>query len=370
MSRAASTGSAGLDVLSRRLLAAAPDLRVTVARPAERDAIFQLRAEHITAAGWGVLAERREADERRRPRAADRRVAQQNARRRDPARAPRPPLPVEEAFSLRIEPHGAVAEAGRLVVDPAQRGDPAHRAWASSSRPGHGSRCADAGPLPSRPARPPRRSTPARPRPAVRESSARPASTGASHAIRSASTRERGAPAGTRHSTARRSPQRSPRPDPPPPSQRSRSPLARWTRAPATVPDNSSSGGFLDPNIVAAEAKGDHGRQRVRRSMPLRRDFAQCASDDVLRQLVASVENGRVAALSGRRHEEVWRDFPIRRGLHLPSGCPGSQLGRRLRGAPWTSCPDVDRASCQGASILDHRGSVTLASRPSMSPPP
>ena len=49
---------------------------------------------------------------------------------------------------------------------------------------------------------------------------------------------------------------------------------------------------------------------------------------------------------------------------------PASQLGRRLRGAPWTNCPDVDRASCQGASILDDRVSVTLASRPSISPPP
>jgi hypothetical protein len=129
MSPAASTGSAGLDALSRHLLAAVPDLRVSVAAPAEREAIFRLRAEHITAAGWAVLPERREADEH------DARALQIGAWRDDALVGairlvlPGAPLPVEEAFGLRIEPHGAVAEAGRLVIAPAHRGDPAHRAW-------------------------------------------------------------------------------------------------------------------------------------------------------------------------------------------------------------------------------------------------
>jgi hypothetical protein len=129
MSRAACTGSAGLDALSRHLLAAVPDLRVTLAGPAERDAIFRLRAEHITAAGWAELPGRREADEH------DARALQIGAWR-DGALVgairlvlPGASLPVEEAFELRIEPHGAVAEAGRLVIAPAQRGDPAHRTW-------------------------------------------------------------------------------------------------------------------------------------------------------------------------------------------------------------------------------------------------
>ena len=129
MSPAASTGSAELDALSRRLLGAAPDLRVAVAGPAEREAIFRLRAEHITAANWAVLPERRESDEH------DLRALQIGAWR-DGALIgairlvlPGAPLPVEQAFDLRIEPHGAVAEAGRLVIAPDQRGDPAHRAW-------------------------------------------------------------------------------------------------------------------------------------------------------------------------------------------------------------------------------------------------
>jgi hypothetical protein len=129
MSPVASTGSAGLDALSRRLLAAAPELRVAVAAPAEREAIFRLRAEHIAAAGWAALPERREADEH------DGRALQIGAwRGADLVGAirlvlPGAPLPVEAAFGLRIEPRGAVAEAGRLVIAPAHRGDPAHRAW-------------------------------------------------------------------------------------------------------------------------------------------------------------------------------------------------------------------------------------------------
>ena len=100
-----------------------------MAGPGEREAIFRLRAEHINAAGWDVLPERREADEH------DARALQLGAWR-DGALVgairlvlPGALLPVEEAFELRIEPHGAVSEAGRLVIARAQRGDPAHRAW-------------------------------------------------------------------------------------------------------------------------------------------------------------------------------------------------------------------------------------------------
>lgn len=129
MSPAASPGSAELDALSRRLLAAVPELRVAVAEPAEREAIYRLRAEHIVAAGWAVLPEDREVD------AHDARALQIGAWRGPTLVGairlvlPGEPLPVEEAFGLRIEPLGAVAEAGRLVIAPLQRGDPAHRAW-------------------------------------------------------------------------------------------------------------------------------------------------------------------------------------------------------------------------------------------------
>ena len=43
--------------------------------------------------------------------------------------APGRPLPVEAEFGLTVEPPGGVAEAGRLVIAPEFRGDPAHRAW-------------------------------------------------------------------------------------------------------------------------------------------------------------------------------------------------------------------------------------------------
>jgi hypothetical protein len=35
----------------------------------------------------------------------------------------------EADFDLVVEPRGAVAEAGRLVITPEHRGDPAHRTW-------------------------------------------------------------------------------------------------------------------------------------------------------------------------------------------------------------------------------------------------
>src|SRR5918912_1022619 len=38
-------------------------------------------------------------------------------------------LPVEDAFGVEVEPRGSVVEAGRLVIAPEHRGDPAHRIW-------------------------------------------------------------------------------------------------------------------------------------------------------------------------------------------------------------------------------------------------
>ncbi|MEA2294896.1 MAG: hypothetical protein QOE86_2535, partial [Solirubrobacteraceae bacterium] len=43
--------------------------------------------------------------------------------------APGRRLPVEVGFGVDVEPAGRVVEAGRLVIDPDFRGDPAHRAW-------------------------------------------------------------------------------------------------------------------------------------------------------------------------------------------------------------------------------------------------
>lgn len=38
-------------------------------------------------------------------------------------------LPTEDAFDLRVEPHGEVVDLGRLLVGPGFRGDPSQRAW-------------------------------------------------------------------------------------------------------------------------------------------------------------------------------------------------------------------------------------------------
>jgi hypothetical protein len=38
-------------------------------------------------------------------------------------------LPTEAAFDLNVDPRGEVVDIGRLLVGPAFRGDPAHRAW-------------------------------------------------------------------------------------------------------------------------------------------------------------------------------------------------------------------------------------------------
>jgi putative hemolysin len=131
----AESGAARLDALSRRLLAAVPELRVAAAATeAEREAILRLRFRHVVDHGWSTAAAHPgglERDEH------DPRALQIGAWRGDelvgairvvlphPGRR----LPVEEDFALIVEPQGAVAEAGRLVIAPEYRGDPAHRAW-------------------------------------------------------------------------------------------------------------------------------------------------------------------------------------------------------------------------------------------------
>jgi N-acyl-L-homoserine lactone synthetase len=126
-------GVVALDRLSKQLLAAAPGLRVAVAATdAEREASFRLRHQQVVAEGWAPGARSGlEQDE------YDRDALHMCAWRDDelvgtmrlvlPARDR--PLPVEEAFGLTVEPAGAVAEAGRLVVAAVHRGDPAHAAW-------------------------------------------------------------------------------------------------------------------------------------------------------------------------------------------------------------------------------------------------
>lgn len=153
MSPGASTADAPLDVLSHRLLAAVPGLRVAVAVEAEqRAAIYRLRRQHIVASGWARaqdLPDDGEYDEHDAhalqigawTQDADRGVARGGGRGglaggsaligaiRLVLPAPGRLLPVEAEFGLRVEPAGAVAEAGRLVIAHTHRGDPAHRAW-------------------------------------------------------------------------------------------------------------------------------------------------------------------------------------------------------------------------------------------------
>jgi N-acyl-L-homoserine lactone synthetase len=126
-------GVAALDRLSERLLAAAAGLRVAVAQTdAERRTAYRLRHEQVVRDGWaGGDAEGLEHD------AYDVEALHICAwRGPDPVGTVRVvlpvegrPLPVEAAFGVTVEPRGAVAEAGRLVIASAHRGDPVHAAW-------------------------------------------------------------------------------------------------------------------------------------------------------------------------------------------------------------------------------------------------
>jgi N-acyl-L-homoserine lactone synthetase len=127
--------SVELDRLSERLLAAAAPVRVALATTdAEREVAYRLRYEQVVAHGWApreALAAGAESD------AYDADALHVIAWHGDAAAgtlrlvlpAPGRRLPVEAAFALDVEPHGAVVEAGRLVVAPEFRGDPAHRIW-------------------------------------------------------------------------------------------------------------------------------------------------------------------------------------------------------------------------------------------------
>lgn len=135
MSSAVPSGVAALDRLSEQLLGAASAWRVSVATTqAEREAAYRLRYEQIVAHGWagseqlpaGVEQDAYDA-EALHVGVWDAGALAGTLRLVLPAAGRG--LPVEAAFELEIEPSGAVVEAGRLVVAPDYRGDPAHRIW-------------------------------------------------------------------------------------------------------------------------------------------------------------------------------------------------------------------------------------------------
>jgi hypothetical protein len=133
-SPAEKAGVLALDRLSEQLLAAAGLRVAAAASPAEREAAFRLRREQVVSQGWAA-ADRLASGVERDGYDAD--AVHVGAWRADELigtvrvvlPAPGRSLPVEAAFGLTVEPRGAVAEAGRLVIAPAHRGDPAHAAW-------------------------------------------------------------------------------------------------------------------------------------------------------------------------------------------------------------------------------------------------
>jgi hypothetical protein len=126
-------GVAALDRLARRLVTAALPLRLDVARGSgELRAVQRLRFEHVVEHGWarpddfpdGLESDAH--DDIAVPVAAwDGSVLVGTVRVVPPVAGRR--LPTEEAFGLSIEPVGAVADMGRLVIAPSYRGDPSHR---------------------------------------------------------------------------------------------------------------------------------------------------------------------------------------------------------------------------------------------------
>jgi N-acyl-L-homoserine lactone synthetase len=128
-------GLTALDALSDRLLAAAPSLRVAVAATdAERQAAYRLRYAQVVGHGWmdaarlpdGVEVDDYDADALQ-VCAWDGEALVGTVRLVFPATGR--PLPVEADFGITVEPPGEVVEAGRLVIAPTYRGDPAHRTW-------------------------------------------------------------------------------------------------------------------------------------------------------------------------------------------------------------------------------------------------
>ena len=134
-SPAEATGSAALDRLSERLLAAAAPLRVAVARePDELEAVFRLRYEHVVARGWARSSDLSGGLERDAYDADATQIAAWDGDAlvgtiRLVLPAPGRRLPCEEAFGLAIEPPGRVMEVGRLLIAERFRGEPSHRAW-------------------------------------------------------------------------------------------------------------------------------------------------------------------------------------------------------------------------------------------------
>jgi N-acyl-L-homoserine lactone synthetase len=127
-------GVVALDHLAARLLAATLDVRVEPATGPQLEAAFRLRYRHVSEHGWtggDHLPHGLECD------AFDGAAVHIGAWHGNALVGtvrlvfPRPGarLPVETDFDIDIDPRGAVAEVGRLVIDPAYRGDPAHRAW-------------------------------------------------------------------------------------------------------------------------------------------------------------------------------------------------------------------------------------------------
>ena len=130
-------GLCALDRLSEELLVAAEagGVRVSTARSGhERDAIQRLRHQQVVQNGWAPADDLPAGLERDEHDAAalqvgawigETLVGSMRLVLPTPARR----LPVEKAFDLDVEPRGAVIEAGRLVIAPEHRGDPAHRIW-------------------------------------------------------------------------------------------------------------------------------------------------------------------------------------------------------------------------------------------------
>jgi N-acyl-L-homoserine lactone synthetase len=128
-------GIVALDALAERLLAVAAPVRVEVARAAaDIEAIHRLRYEHVVDEHWARAEdlpgglERDAYDDVAVQIAAWDGAALAGTLRLVPP-VPGRRLPTEDAYGLVVEPDGRVAEVGRLLIAPAYRGDPAHRAW-------------------------------------------------------------------------------------------------------------------------------------------------------------------------------------------------------------------------------------------------
>jgi N-acyl-L-homoserine lactone synthetase len=131
----ATAGLDALDQLSRQLLAGAAGMRVEIAEsPEEREAIHRLRHRQVVEHGWAQADDLPAGVERD---AHDAFAVQIGAwlgadlvgAMRLVFPSPGRRLPVEEAFAVDVKPSGEVVEAGRLVIPPEHRGDPAHATW-------------------------------------------------------------------------------------------------------------------------------------------------------------------------------------------------------------------------------------------------